>query len=125
MESACKPQISVRYATLQDVPAIANIYTSSMCEDEVFDYICCYRDKYWDEHVFYYNQRMKMNILDSRIAVMVAELHSHPSDPCERHAKQIVSFAIWSFKGVAMQGEKSWRSLLFEIMLRECENYQS
>lgn len=52
MEDIFKSQITVRFANLRDVPTVARIYTSALCEDEVFDYVCCYRDTYREDHDF-------------------------------------------------------------------------
>jgi len=119
MDVSSKPLISIRFATLRDIPTVAEIYTSALCEDEVFDYINCFRDDYPDEHIFYYNQKLKALLFDPRIAVMVAELHRQPLDPEREPPKQIISFAIWSLKGISLQSKSTWQDIMLGKVMRK------
>lgn len=111
------PQISVRFATLLDIPRVTEIYTSALSEDEVFDYICRYRNSYHDEHVFYYSQKLKGLLFDTHTAVMVAESQQQRLAVDDQSSKEIVAFAIWSLKGISFQRNVTWQdSVLWSLM---------
>ena len=117
MDNDCNLAVSVRFATLRDVPTIANIYTSAMCEDEVFDYVCCYRDIYSEDHVFYYNQKLKIKLYEPHTAVMVAEIHQSGLETQEGVQKNIVAFAIWSLNRVSIHKRLAWREVILNKVM--------
>lgn len=119
MEFSSKPHISIRFATLRDIPTVTEIYTSAMCEDEVFNYICCYRDAFHDEHIFYYSQKLKRLLFESRTAFMVAELQLERLDSEKEPPKRVISFAIWSLKGVHLQRNLTWQDIILRKVMRK------
>lgn len=112
-------RILVRYATLKDVPSISRIYIQAMPEDEVFDYVNCYRHIYPDDHLFYHEQRLKKALYDPAMIVMVAQMRQNTRGKWPETSWPIISFAIWSVKGVQLPRQRRLREFFVEKVMCE------
>jgi hypothetical protein len=106
--------LQVRYATLRDIPTLT----------QIFDYIYHYRDRYPDDHIFFWQQRLKSDLFDPSIAFLVAEIPrplSNPANDDLGESTELVAFATWKLKGPCTHGQKvlSWNEFIISTVMRK------
>ncbi|EPS46001.1 hypothetical protein H072_17 [Dactylellina haptotyla CBS 200.50] len=123
--------MQIRFATIRDIPAIATICCENLASDEVFAYIYPYRDDFPDDHSFYWQERIRSDIFDPSVAVIVAEMapEASISEPNEAGniPTRVVSFATWKLTGPCKHGlqKMSWKMWAYSTIFRITAEIQS
>ena len=96
-----KPELSVRSANEQDLPALTTLTISSFVTDPQWSYRLSYRDQFPEDHFKYSMDRLDgflSQVPRGCAAYMVAEAE-------ESAGKRIVGAATWQLPGSHLEGE--------------------
>ncbi|KAI9778686.1 MAG: hypothetical protein M1839_007917 [Geoglossum umbratile] len=96
-----------RIANQRDVPRITEILLAALPGDPFYLYLWQHREKFPDDHHFYWLDRMFRDLFNPRYQVLVLELANGAGGRAGK--SQTISFAIWERKGYSDSAIK-WES---------------
>jgi hypothetical protein len=92
-----------RTATKRDVPRITEILLAALPQDPFYLYLWQEREKFPNDHIYFWEHRMYCDLYNPRYVVLVLELESQREDETGEwtaaKGTPIISFAIWERKG--------------------------
>ncbi|EAW13555.1 putative GNAT family acetyltransferase [Aspergillus clavatus NRRL 1] len=85
----------LRPATAQDLPAIAEVAAQAMLDDELFEYLCPRRRKFYAEYRQSFMRRLRTKLLSPEWLVIVAVDTSAPVADGPHSSMSITGYAVW------------------------------
>ena len=98
-----KPQVTIRPATRDDLPALTDVVLRSFPTDPQWYYRLPYAKEFPEDHFKYSMERlgaMMDNVTSGRAVYMAAEVEKHGK-------KKVVGEAMWQLPGTHLPGSKN------------------